>query len=282
MPAVVEERNNQRRSSAKAYERRYFIKGVTDEASAIAATTAAVGGEIPTIITTPFGAFPIAIADATFDELDTNRWEAVVPWKPADGGGGSSPGSFSISFDISGQNQRITQSVATRGRYKAASAPDRDFKGAINVQSDGRVEGVDIVIPFTTLTLDYVADPDAITEAYFTLLCRTVGKQNSTPYKGFAAGELLLTRVSGRKRNAECWDLSFGLAVSENQDENSDPGIIIPGINGDQKLTKDGWDYLWVYYDRGNDEGGRTPAKPLYAIIEQVYREADYAVLDLP
>jgi hypothetical protein len=279
MSVVVSERHKMRRYSLKGAERRYLVRGATDESSAMGNLLAQLGSAVPAAI----GGFPILPQDITVDEIETDIWEAVVPYKES-GLSGGAPGDFSVNFDISGQTQRIKHAIGYRHFWDPDNVKaKRDSHGAININSDGSVEGVDIIIPFTTLTLNYTVDPSEMNDTYVGTLCRMVGTVNGNDFKGFRAGELLFTRCSGRKRNSEAWDLSFGFGVSENKDAHSTSPIVIGNIDGGSPIEKRGWDYLSVFYDHNPDPAAKIrETVPTNVYICQVYHDSDFSLIGLP
>jgi hypothetical protein len=195
------------------------------------------------------------------------------------------PGNFTISFDISGQTQRITQSLATIHAYTRPGSWRRDFKGAINVNSDGSVEGCDIVVPVVNYTVNYTFPQNQFDDGtYIRKLIAAVGSVNSDSFKGLNAGEGLLSRVAGQRRADKAWDLSFGFGVSLNVSVASGNAISVGEIDN---IEKDGWDYLWVYYaEEEQTASGGSGIKyitklPVHAFVERVYRRTAFADLGL-
>jgi hypothetical protein len=264
---AVTELHSGRRTSMKKAERQYKITGETSEGNALVSLITGVPSTV--------NGFSLAESECDVEEISTNLFIGTAIWTAPGDYTYQQVGSFQISFDIAGQSQHITQSILTS---ESTAAPDfdlRDFKGAINVNTDGSVEGVDIIVPTFNFTLNYTADPDAIDSTYIQTLKSTVGKINNGTYKGFGEAELLLTRVSGSRRDNDHWDLSFGFGVSE-----TDDSITIGDISG---ITKRGWDYMWVYYKEEPDEDNLYIRKvPKQVNCEQVYKEADYSALGLP
>ncbi len=284
MAIVIDERPAGRRKGQKNAERQYVIKsddgGTVTEDQAFAALLAGVPATV--------GTFELVTSDCDVEEIAANIYYGTAVWTaPGTDPDKQEVGNFSISFDISGTNQKRMYSLRTVNKYNgtALGITLRDFHGAIGVNEDGTVEGCDVLVPTTTFSLDYTVAPADITDAYVAMLSRTVGKVNSATYKGFAAGELLLTRVSGRKRDEEAWDLSFGFAVSENRTDlkigvtASKPNGVVQG-----DIVKDGWDYLWVYYKTIDNPTTKVVEKRLENVfVERVYERADFAAtLNLP
>lgn len=266
MPTTVTESRTGRRKSVGSMERQYVIAGATSEAEALVALLAYVPATLEGLT--------LDRSNCDVEEIAFNGTEAFfighAKWISED----QTAGSFSISFDISGQTRHVTQSLYQVDKLWLAGEPQRDFKGAINVSEDGTIGGVDIIIPTFTFVLDYTVDPANINDTYIGTLRDLVGTINASPFKGFLAGELLFTKVSGRKRDEEAWDLSYGFSVEKNVSLRNVGGITVP--------YKRGWDYLWVYYKTMEDPPTVIAKRPAAVFIEQLYTDTNYGLLGLP
>jgi hypothetical protein len=278
MSATVSERYLGRKTSGKSAERSFIISGVSTEAAALAAllTDAAVPAGV--------NGFVRLAADCSVEELADGQYLGTAVYGNPDFTQ-RDPGNFTISFDISGQTQRITQSLATVNAYTRPGSWRRDFKGAINVSSDGSVEGCDIVVPVVNYTVNYSFPQTQFDDGtYIRKLIAAVGSVNSDAFQGLAPGEGLLARVSGQRRADRAWDLSFGFGVSLNASAANGNTLTVGEISG---IEKDGWDYLWVYYaEEQQSAAGGSGVKyitkvPAHAFVERVYRRTAFANLGL-
>lgn len=287
MAAVVTERLGSRRTSGRQSQREYFITKATSDDEArtamlgVCPSTVSVGGVNFVIDVEQAEVEEIFTTSTDGSEISTGIYAGSATWINPQF---SIPtGSFQLSFDISGQNVRITQSLRTVGAYAKADEGDpSDFKGAINVQDDDTVEGTDIIVPYFNYTLTKTFSNETIEDGWVLDAAKIVGSVNSAEYNGFQAGELLLHRVAGQQRrdsDEADWDITFSFAVSFNESSlaigatETSPGIITG-------ISKDGWDYLWVYYEaRKDDATDRFHKVPIYAYVERVYRRTDYSTL---
>lgn len=251
----------------------YVITGTTDKIDAYNALVTDAG--VPLKI----GSFDRVDAECTVEEDGNGVWIGKAVYAlPSPGN--QTQNSFSISFDISGQTQKVFQSKKTQGTYAAGDNTPRDFGGAINVREDHTIEGVDILIPYLSYQVTYTYPTNQVNSTFIGNLYRTVGKINDSGFGGFLAGELLLTKVAGQRRDDKNWDVSYSFAASE---EKHDVQI----GTGDDMITvaiKRGWDYLWVYYQQkqvGVDPDYYIVSSPVSAYVEQVYDEANYGVLGI-
>jgi hypothetical protein len=278
MPVIVEETHSGRRRSGRTAERTYYIKGAADETAALAALLTDVA--VPTAI----DALPRNDAECTAEELEAGRYLGTAVYRSPDTVVFQTPNSFSISFDISGQTTRITQSKQTMEIAGIAGETPKDFRGAINVQADGTVEGCDIIVAFLTYAVTYTFDNSSITGTYINTLAQIVGTVNNGAFHGYAAGELLLTRVSGQKRNdgSNYWDVTFGFSVSRNKTNL----VVNQGAPTDELITiasKLGWDFLWTRYEEraADASGGAWHKIPVAAYVERVFDFTNYALLNI-
>ncbi len=294
MPITVTELTKARRITGKGSSRKYKVIGATTEVEAYNAVVTDAG--VPLVIG---GTYNRLDSDIDLDEVEPNLYFAVVPWATADFGP-VMPNNFRITFDIAGQVQHITQSRKTLGKYYNGGGVIRtplgvsetvtaisggyrgkDFKGAINVQQGGEVDGIDILIPSLAYTVEYVFDAEDVNQDYVLTLRSLVGTVNKATFHQFPAGECLLTRASGQKREDGAWDMAFAFASLENAVD------LVIGEGSDAITVKDkkGWDLLWVYYEDKdiNDGDGQTfcHKRPLYAFVEQVYLRGDFDLLEI-
>ncbi len=150
-----------------------------------------------------------------------------------------------------------------------------DTKRVIGGQRD-KVQGVDTIIPKLefSVTAHYAAGRVKID--WVKNLARMTGKTNKDAWLGFDPGELLFLGARGQgpidtlvgpQQKPVAITLSF--AASENRDD------IVIGTGNPEKITKRGWDYLWVRYERVQESGLDYPI-PVHAYVEQVYPEDDF------
>jgi hypothetical protein len=269
MSAVVTELNIGRRLGAFDSERRYRILGATSEDDANTALVTYLTG---------LGAINGMSLDLTspkVEEFGEDMFYGEATWRFANLAA-QPPNSFHISFDISGQTIHLTQSRATIATYPLTGTA-YDFKGAVNVDEDGTIDGVDIIAPVAQLKINYTFADSSITDSFIATLVNTVGCVNSDSFHEFAAGVLLFSSVTGQKRDDTNWDLSYGFGVSKNA-----TGLSVGDITG---IDKKGWEYMWAYYKTVDiDYGGglkRTHKIPVQVNVEQLYDTATFGDLGI-
>ena len=179
-----------------------------------------------------------------------------------------------FAFDTGGGTKHLNQSIMADGRYPS-EAPD--FAGAIEVDNEGNVNGVDVTMPVLNFTETHTLAGSRVSTSYKKILASLTGTVNRSGFRGFERGEVLFLGASGTKRSKKAsapWEITFRFAVSPNQS-----GLEV----GDIKVTrKYGWDYLWVRYaDKVAESGKNMVKKPVSAYVEQVYPEGDFGKLGI-
>lgn len=167
----------------------------------------------------------------------------------------------------------LTQSLGTIGSYAAPGRTAPNFRGAIGVTPDA-VEGIDVTVPVYHFSETHVIPSSLVTLGYKAALFFLTGRVNGSPFKGFAAGEVLFLGASGSKRGADDWEISFKFAASPNA-----VGLSVGNITG---ISKAGWDYLWVRYEDAEDTVAKALVKrPVAAYVERVYPWGNFASLGI-
>ena len=269
MATVLERPLGSRKQSGRSAERKYLIKGAADDTDARNLLLTDLG--VPTTIATLENTLTRIDTECEVEEIGNGDYEGTCPYAVAEWSF-QQANSFHISFDIGGASQKITQSRQTISRQVPTGGISRDFKGAINVNKDGTIDGCEIIVPAMMYTINYTFPNSTVDAAWIRTVAGVVASVNSDTWHGFEAGECLLSRVSGQKREDTNWDLSFGVAISYNE-----PSLTVGAIG---PITKKGWYYLWVFYDDAEEDvGGGVKVVhpvPVQANVEQVYRESTY------
>ena len=248
----------------------YLVFDVRDESEALAAVRGnhkAVSG--------------MSLASVeTVERVNGDTWKVKAVYE-ADEDGGTADDTSSdeedatvFAFDTGGGTKHLNQSIRTDGKYPS-DAPD--FGGAIGVDNEGNVNGVDVTMPVLNFTETHVLAGSRVTTSYRKTLADLTGTVNRSGFRGFASGEVLFLGASGTKRSKKAsapWEITFRFAVSPNQS-----GLEV----GDVKVSrKYGWDYLWVRYaDKVAENGKNVVKKPVAAYVEQVYPAGDFGRLGL-
>ena len=273
--AVTVERYASRSKTPKTAERSYWIRGAADEDAALTALMGAAPGTIGTLVIVPDD----CRVEEEAEEGGGYIYRGTAVYKHEDEVP-PEPGEWTVSVDISGQSTRIYQARSHVADYAPAGVTAPNFKGAINV-ADGVVQGADVIVPFVNYTINTRFPTEDIDDAWVRTVSAIVGSQNASTYHGFAAGELLLTRISANQRGDGFTDVSFGFGFSANESS-----IVITGVNASNAAanitvtSKRGWDYLWVRYE-DRTIGTYTIKQPVSAHVEQVYKDMSFSALGI-
>ena len=250
----------------------YFVFGAADEDAALSAARSTAAGksvrgmlldsvEVVERINADTWKVKAIFAeeeDGTDDDIEDDGEEETV----------------SFAFDTGGGTMHRNQSLKT-----VSKAPNDapDFNGAIEVDNEGNVNGVDVTMPVLNFTETHTMSGSRVTTSYKKNIAALTGTVNRSSFRGFAAGEVLFLGASGSKRSKKAsapWEITFRFAVSPNQSSVS--------VGKLKVSNKKGWNYLWVRYaDKVADNKKNVIKEPVAAYVEQVYPEGDFGNLGL-
>lgn len=250
----------------------YLVFGAGDEDAALSAARAKASSH--------------TVSGMVLDSLEVTErvngdtWKVKAVYEAEDGGGDNDDGgggeeeTTSFAFDTGGGTMHRNQSLKTVSKVPN-DAPD--FNGAIEVDNEGNVNGVDVTMPVLNFTETHTMAGSRVTTSYKKSVAALTGTVNRSSFRGFAAGEVLFLGASGQKRSKKAsapWEITFRFAVSPNQSSLS--------VGKLKVSNKKGWDYLWVRYaDKVSDNRKNVIKEPVAAYVEQVYPEGDFGNLGL-
>ena len=225
----------------------------------------------------------VSVKDMELDEVEVTErvnkdtWKVKAIWKREDGGEDDDDDeeeTSSFAFDTGGGTMHRNQSLKTVSKVPN-DAPD--FNGAIEVDNEGNVNGVDVTMPVLNFTETHTMNGSRVTTSYKKTVAALTGTVNSSSFRGFSAGEVLFLGASGTKRSKKPnapWEITFRFAVSPNQSSLQ--------VGKLKVSNKRGWDYLWVRYaDKVAENKKNVIKEPVAAYVEQVYPEGDFGNLGL-
>lgn len=201
-------------------------------------------------------------------------------------------GQYRISFSTKSQSikqytAKTTVGYPLTGGMLLARAPD--FKGAINVNAEGEVEGVESIVPSLTVTVTQRMEGTTLTPAYMLAIANLIGKYNNAEFLGFPAGTMQLSAGDG--------SLSFEIP-NPNADLSQDPippqdrelsfeflyspnltNISIGDVTGIDKL---GHQYMWTLWKDALDSG-QVFRRPKAVYVQDLYgvEPADFSLIGL-
>ena len=212
------------------------------------------------------------------ERVNRDTWKVKAIWKDEDSDDPDDPDedeeTTSFAFDTGGGTMHRNQSLKTVSKVPN-DAPD--FNGAIEVDNEGNVNGVDVTMPVLNFTETHVMKGSRVSTSYKKSVAALTGTVNRSGFRGFSAGEVLFLGASGTKRgkkNDSPWEITFRFAVSPNQSSLQ--------VGKLKVSNKRGWDYLWVRYaDKVAENKKNVIKEPVAAYVEQVYPEGDFGNLGL-
>lgn len=210
------------------------------------------------------------------ERINQNTFKVQVSYEVDvfDGIDGSNDPEPNFAFDTGGGSKHINQSLATVS-VTPSGAPD--YGGAIGVDGDGNVNGIDITMPVMNFSETHYFRASKVSTAYKKRLAELTGTVNDGKFKGYDPGEVLFLGASGSrqgKHSDDDWEITFRFAVSPNRKNLKVGDLIVK-----EKL---GWDYLWVRYaDDISKDRKSLVKKPEAAYVERVYQAADFGGLGI-
>lgn len=251
----------------------YIVRNADDEASALKAVleTAPEKRQNEKLV----------LSDMEIDErIAEDAWRVNVTYEPSNkdkDDGGDDP--YEYTFETGGGTKHVAVADEHIGDFAPEGGVALDFDGAIGVDSDGNVGGVDIVMPQPGFTETVNIKKKRFTPRYKRTLIEMTGTVNNAAFRGFKAGEVLFTGASAQRSNG-MWRVTFRFSVSKNTDKDFAVGDIVIGV-------KEGWDYLWFSYvdvEQKDDDGDVVAVvrRPVSAHVERVYRRENFEKLKIP
>jgi hypothetical protein len=228
--------------------------------------------------------------DIRVSPLGGPNWKVEVEYGTTGQGGGDQPTGTSpsqpsgpedpnttplgggYSFTVGAPKIRFTQSRATISATKRGGGVAIDYKGAIGVDKDGKVEGCDFP-PEPRITWKRTVARPHVSQGYIATLAATAGRPNNATFYHFDAGSVLYLGADGQYTQADGWSITHHFGVEENEiDIAICEGLVVP--------AKKGWEYLWVAYEEIR-EGDSVATVPAAAYVEELVRPANFALLGI-
>lgn len=250
----------------------YTVSGSNDVGDILSyANTAA-----PTFVTDPVSGGILWRDEVDWDQIGDELWEVNVTFVTPDRFDQRKHdkpdlGEYELSWDTTGGTARITSSKETT-RFPATAT---DHKGAIGLDQEGNVQGVDIVVPACKWTVTFRLANATVNNAYGMVVEELTGTMNDATFFGRPAGEVLFMGAQGKTGIKTDPVFNFHFVRLPNV-----TGLTIGDITG---IAKRGWDYLWVEYRPGEQDANskRTPMEPIGVYVETVYPEGNFAALGI-
>jgi hypothetical protein len=196
----------------------------------------------------------------------------TIPYSPRQ----KKVGTYTWSFDTGGATINVKAAKAHIADYAPVADPDGNnvdpHNGAIGVDQDGNVAGIDLTIPALRLSVTFRHPEGEVTLGHAVALARKTPRTNSDTWLGFAAGELLFIGASGADGSETEAEVTYNFIASENA-----TGLTIADITG---IAKKGHEYLWVEFEPAVAiANGQAAAHPKRVYIERVYDATSFSSL---
>lgn len=218
----------------------------------------------------------------TLDGAEQGDFEATVSYGLDD-----IPVENEVRFSAStkGGREKVTQSLSTYDSIGVdATHPAADTGGAIGVDGDGNVNGVEVVVPKPRFSLEMHVDFSLITDAYWYKLELATGCVNQKKFKGRLAHEVMFEgadfdgAIRVDSAETQLGRLRFDFAVSRSKIYDpaiAGSGVVVEGL--ERGISKRGWDYLDIQYGEFIDTNSKARVRrPVMAWARQVMPEYDF------
>lgn len=216
------------------------------------------------------------------NSVEDGDWHAVVTYGRAD-----VPKELEAKFSAStkGGRVKINRALSTFDSIGIDAAhPAADTGGAIGVDTDGNVNGVEVPAPQPTFSFEMHIDFSLITDSYWYSLEQATGRVNSRPFFGRKAHEVRFDgadfdgTVKVDSNETQLGRLRWDFSVSRSAlyvTGNAATGVTVQGLQ--RPISKRGWDYLDVMYGEFVDATAKTKVRrPVMAWARQVMDEYDF------
>lgn len=274
--ASVTELTNSRSGTSSSHQRRYLAQGYTTEALAIAA----VNSFAPSAL----GDLALVEDETSVDELHYDNtdssWIATCNWKLFEPSSG-----LNYSFQIGGTQIQTSFPISQTKYYISGAGTSSVDATSVGINYDGdEVGGVSLPeksgFEFVIPARKPIADVD---NTYVNAVADLYLKVNDATFAGFAAGEVLFLGVSGSRVGESDWQLYYRFARSQNLPVSPATYIEIKRQNTPhlRVTSKEGWEYLWIYYGKEKDAQNWLQPDPVFAYVAQVFEDGDFAGLEL-
>jgi len=281
MSAVAEELARSRKWSASGASIGFLVSGTEDPGEAITAVIDEAPSEFNGhLLRTPN-------IDRVIERTTDDIFFISVPYSPPEksvSDDNSEIGEVTWSTDVGFESIRVKNSLETVASYGPPDPQDPEatltppnLGNQINVSGTGverKVEGVDGQFPVTKLVGTFKAPNLVVTDTFRDNLENLVGTVCDSTFRNKVAGEVRFDGFTDRQVFGQNfgYELTTRFSVRKNV-----TGLTIGDITG---IDKDGWDYLWTYYERDEDGAAKTTIlKPRAVYIERIFPRADWSAM---
>lgn len=198
----------------------------TDEAAAYAILLAA----IPTSYTIPSGKI-LGLNSVSISDISETWFDFRITYAKFSR-------ALEYEFDIGLNDVTVTHSLATTA-YTGSGRTAPNFQGGININADGKVQGINSSTPSFTFSLTKNWAISDVTTAYQLELRDLCGKYNQATFGHLPAGCCRFIGARGRPDPPLYWPIQYRFEVNPNE-----TNIKVGDITVASKL---GWQYLDIF-----------------------------------
>lgn len=175
-------------------------------------------------------------------------------------------------FEAGSQTTTLTTALETTP-FTGGGRSAPDFRGGINISSEGKVQGIDIEVPKGSFSLTISWPFDLVTRSYQLTVIGMVGKVNDALYFGLPKGSLKFLGGNGRKQG-DRFPVTYKFEYSPPEASFTVGDITVTG--------REGWWYTDVYRATMSDATAKKKIEfPHSCYIHRVYPYGDFAALGL-
>lgn len=229
--------------------------------------------------------------DPSITQLNKSTYRFTVYYKPQNLSTPPAPqreeGTLARRVNFQAQPKHVDTCLQPIGVFgKSGEITDKmpNLKWMVNVQPSGK--GVQRVLGTTinplpeSRTLDYYLPNLEVNDAYVDALESLCGKFNSEEFFGKPPGSVQLVRASLSERSPSDWELSLGFAYAAPRfDVDLGNDIVLPELRASYSYwTRTTNEVI----DLGGTVGKIIESKVLFAVVQRLVEEGDFAALGLP
>lgn len=241
--------------------RPWMVYDAADETAAIAAVAAAAPSTLEGMV----------LRSIDVDEEVLEGWRCRANYGMFQKKEPPQTGESQFNFEINTQPVRRYAPIGSITTY-GSNLPTI---GLIGEQLDGGpAEGVDVQLPVHSESETHYLASNLITSFYKQQIKQLVGRTNNAPWKGHQTGEVLLAAVSGSRRGADDWEVTFRWLIQENESN-----LTVGSISG---ISRKGWQHLWPLYRPKKDSSQPYVVNEVVGVaVATVFNEGNMSLLGI-
>jgi hypothetical protein len=251
---AVEQQSFNLSDSGETARKVYYVTGALSPYDALQTTGLPAIGDLYTDTDQPAVTFVPRVTKITCSNIDKtdDKHKIVVDYefnreKSTNRPSAPSNGDEVYTYEPSGETAKILTVPSDLAQTVYPTGKSAEVGQYIGKNSDGTIEGVDILDNSEVLTVTQWKDPANYTTTFQDGVRAIYNTVNSVSWYGAAAGEALFTGMRQVSVNETMVELEFTFMISRNR---SSAELPIFKDKDDTTITvsggKDGWQYLWT------------------------------------